>query len=79
MILMMRYEVPNFLCGWRNQLASTPSSDTRFSTPFEPTIAVFTAPAKINVPTTTTNAWKTNRIANGPSRFIANPPIKFSR
>ena len=51
------------MCGLRNQSVSTPSSDTRFSTPFEPTIAVFTAPARIRKPTTTTNAWNTSRSA----------------
>jgi len=38
-------------CGWRNQALSHSVFETRFSTPFEPTIAVFTAPARIKVPT----------------------------
>ena len=34
---------------------------------------------RITVPTTTTNAWKISRAINGPARFIARPPIRFSR
>jgi hypothetical protein len=56
----------------------TPSSDTRLSTPFDPTIAVFAAPARIRNPTTTTNAWKNSRNDNGPVRFIARPEIRLS-
>ncbi len=78
-MLMMRCDVPNLRCGCRNQSASTPSSETRFSTPFEPTIAVLTAPARIIVPTTTTKAWNANRNVKGPARFMARPPIRFSR
>src|SRR5258707_280188 len=78
-ILMMRWLVPNRLCGCRNHALSTPSSETRFSTPLEPTMAVFTAPARIRVPTTTTKPWNIRRTINGPSRFIASPPIRFSR
>src|SRR6266849_6572914 len=78
-MLMMRCDVPNLRCGCRNQSASTPSSETRLSTPFEPTIAVLTAPARIIVPTTTTNAWNASRNANGPTRFMDRPPIRFSR
>ncbi len=78
-MLMMRCDVPNFRCGCRNQSASTPSSETRLSTPFEPTIAVLTAPARIIVPTTTTKAWNASRRVNGPARFMASPPIRFSR
>jgi hypothetical protein len=38
------------LCGFLNQSVSTPSSETRLSTPLEPMIAVFTAPDRISVP-----------------------------
>ena len=64
--LMIRCDVPNFGCGCRNQSGSTPSSETRFSTPFDPTMAVFTAPERISVPTTTTNTWNASRATNGP-------------
>ena len=43
------------LVGWRNQSVSTPSSEMRLSTPFDPMMAVFTAPERIRNPTTTTN------------------------
>ncbi len=40
--LRNRWVVPNRLWGWRNQSGRTPSSDTRLSTAFDPTIAVLT-------------------------------------
>jgi len=43
----------------------TPSSATRLRTPFEPTIAVLTAPARMRKPTTTTNARRTRRTDRG--------------
>ena len=43
--------VPNLRCGLRNQSSRTPSSATRFSTPFTPMSEVFTAPARISTPT----------------------------
>ena len=78
-MLISRYVVPKRLCGLRNQSVSTPSSDTRFSTPFDPTIAVFTAPARIRKPTTTTNAWNARRSGSGPTTFIASPEIRLSK
>jgi len=42
-ILMMRWLVPNACAAAGTHALSTPSSETRFNTPFEPTIAVFTA------------------------------------
>ena len=53
--LINRLVVPNRWCGFRNHSGKTPSSATRFKTPFAPMIAVFTAPDKINTPTRTTN------------------------
>src|SRR5436305_1178630 len=52
----MRWDVPKRRCGWRNQCGRIPSSETRFKTPLEPTMAVLTAPANIKTPTTTTKA-----------------------
>ena len=74
----MRCEVPNRRCGWRNQCGRMPSSDTRFSTPFDPTIDVLTAPASISVPTTATNPRNAIRSGSGPTRYIARPPIGLS-
>src|SRR5581483_11177399 len=54
-------------------------AEARMSTPFEPTIAVLTAPAMISVPTATTKMWKARRARKGPSRFMARPPMRFSR
>ena len=50
--------MPKRGCGRRNQCGRMPSSETRFNTPFDPTIAVFTAPASISVPTMATKARK---------------------
>ena len=75
----MRYEVPKRRCGWRNQWGRIPSSETRFSTPFEPTMAVLTAPASIKTPTTTTKTRNTSRSDKGPTRYIASPPIGLSK
>src|SRR5208283_4171365 len=58
--LMRRELVPNLWWGWRNQSGSTPSSATRLSTPLEPMMAVFTAPDRIKVPTSTTKAWNSS-------------------
>ena len=55
-----------------------PSSDTLLSTPFDPTIDVFTAPASIIVPTTATKPLKAIRAHIGPTRFIASPPMGLS-
>ena len=55
-----------------------PSSDTRFNTPFDPTMAVFTAPASITRPTITTNPENQPQHWIGPSRFMASPLIRFS-
>ena len=41
--------MPNFGCGLRNQSGRTPSSAMRLSTPFEPTIAVFTALGAVSI------------------------------
>ena len=38
--------MPYLLCGARNQSVSTPSSETRLSTPFDPMIEVLIAPAQ---------------------------------
>ena len=65
------------LCGARNQSVSTPSSETRLSTPFEPMIAVFTAPDNIRNPTITTNAWNSSLSHSGPTKFIARPEIRL--
>ena len=43
----MREVVPYSRCGSRNRSANTPSSATRFNTPFEPTSDVLTAPARM--------------------------------
>ena len=64
----MRWDVPKRRCGWRNQCGRMPSSETRFRTPLEPTMAVLTAPASIKMPTTTTNARKARRSDNGPDQ-----------
>ena len=60
-----------------------PSSDTRLSTPLEPTIDVLTAPASISVPTTATKARNIIRSACGPARYMVMPPSgllkKFAR
>ena len=77
--LMSRDVVPNWWCGCRNQSGSTPSSATRLSTPFEPMIAVFTAPDRISVPTSTTKPWNSRRSGSGPTRYIESPPIRLSR
>ena len=55
-----------------------PSSDTLFNTPFDPTIDVLTAPASINVPTMAMKPRKAILIGNGPTRYIASPPIGLS-
>ena len=53
-----------------------PSSETLFRTPFEPTMAVFTAPARIKKPTTTTETvvgdtvYKTRTEAEGAMKTI---------
>src|SRR5436190_10421728 len=65
----MRWEVPNRRCGCRNQWGRIPSSETLFKTPFEPTIAVFTAPASIRIPTTTTKDRKSSRSGKGPGKI----------
>ena len=69
--------MPNRRCGFRNHSVSTPSSDTRLSTPLEPTIAVLAAPARIRNPTTTTKAWNSSRSHSGPTRCIASPEIRL--
>ena len=56
----------------------TPSSATRFNTPLEPMMAVFTAPARIRKPMTTTKAFNSNRAIKGPAMYIASPPIRLS-
>ena len=56
-MLMSRWWCRIFCAGARNHSGSTPSSATRFNTPFDPMMAVFTAPARISVPTSTTNPW----------------------
>src|ERR1041384_8088309 len=56
-----------------------PSSDTRFNTPFDPTIEVFTAPASISVPTTATKPRKTMRRTCGPTRYCVMPPNGLSK
>ena len=56
-------------CGWRNQCGRMPSSDTRFSTPFDPTIDVLTAPASISVPTTATKPRNAIRSGSGPDEI----------
>ena len=76
--LISRDVVPNLGCGFRNQSGRTPSSETRFSTPLEPTIAVLTAPERIKKPTTTTMPFKISRAHCGPTTFIARPPIRLS-
>src|ERR1035438_727677 len=58
---------------------STPSSATRLSTPLEPMMAVFTAPDKIRVPTSTTKAWNSRRTDIGPTRNMESPPIRLFR
>jgi len=40
---------------------------------------VLTAPASINVPTTTTNARNASRSDRGPTRYIDSPPIGLSK
>ena len=74
----IRWEVPKRRCGWRNQSGRMPSSETRFRTPFEPTMAVLTAPASIKTPTTTTKIRNAIRSDNGPTRYIASPLIGLS-
>ena len=69
--------MPNRRWGFRNQSGRTPSSETRFKTPLEPTIAVLTAPERIRKPTNTTSAFNDNRAQYGPTTFIARPPIKL--
>ena len=64
--------------GLRNHGTSTPSSATRFNTPFAPMMEVFTAPARIRPPTKTTNMWKIKRTMYGPLKFIASPPIRLA-
>ena len=75
--LMIRYVVPYFGCGFKNESGITPSSETRFNTPLEPTIAVFTAPERIRNPTPTTRAFSASRAQSGPTTFIARPPIRL--
>src|SRR5215510_3028932 len=79
MRLIVRYVVPYFLCGARNQSVSTPSSETRLSTPLEPRIAVFTAPDNIRNPTSTTNPWNKSLKETGPTKFIARPEMRLVR
>ena len=76
--LSNRDDVPNLGCGFKNQSGSTPSSETRFSTPLDPTIAVLTAPERIRKPTMTTTPFKISRAHCGPITFIARPPIRLS-
>src|SRR5205814_2236578 len=70
MRLMRRNVVPYFRCGSRKQSGRTPSSTSRYSTPFDPMIAVLTAPERIRTPTSTTNAWKASLRPKGPARNI---------
>ena len=72
-----RFVVPYFGCGLRNQSGRTPSSATRLSTPFEPMIAVFTAPERIRTPTPTTSALRQSFAQCGPMTLIARPPIRL--
>ena len=64
--------------GSRNQVGMTPSSLTRFKTPFAPMIEVLMAPASIRNPTSTMNAWKTSFSHRGPIRCRAMPLIRLS-
>src|SRR5207253_9600168 len=79
MRLMRRNVVPYFRCGSRNQSGRTPSSTSRFSTAFDPMIAVLTAPERIRTPTSTTNAWKASLRPKGPARNIEIPDIRLSK
>ena len=69
--------MPNRGWGFKNQSGKTPSSETRFKTPLEPTIAVLTAPESINEPTITTTPFKIKRAHCGPTTFMARPPIRL--
>ena len=69
----MRYVVPYFRCGLRNQSGMTPSSATRFRTPLEPMIAVFTAPDRIKNPIKTTNAFEQSLAHCGPQHVHRQP------
>ena len=54
--------------------------DTRFRTPpFEPTIAVFTAPASIRTPTSTTKCLKTQLQVEWADKFNASPLMKLPK
>ena len=66
-------------CGLRNQSGSTPSSDTRFSTPLEPTIAVLTAPGQDQEADDDDQGVEDQPAPScGPMTFIARPPIRLS-
>ena len=70
--------MPNLGCGLRNQSGRTPSSETRLSTPLEPTIAVLTAPERIRKPDEDHHARSSaSRAQCGPTTFIARPPIRL--
>ena len=74
----MRWLVPNFGCGLRNQSVSTPSSATRISTPVDPIIDVLIAPDRIRNPTNTTKMRNTTRQNIGPTMYMARPAIRLS-
>ena len=59
--------------GGETSAGRIPSSETRFSTPFEPTMAVLTAPASIRTPTTTTKARNASRSDKRPNEIHGQP------
>ena len=79
MRLMSRWVVPKRLCGCWNHGVRTPSSARRFSTPLEPTMLVFTAPARIRNPTITTKHSMMILSAGGPTRYCTRPLMRLSR
>ena len=58
---------------------STPSSARRFSTPLEPTMLVFTAPARIRKPTMTTNDRISDLKPVRADEILARPLMRLSR